>query len=71
MRCVRRSGSNAVHALAVLVAHDAGRLRDQGLDVGRVRPPGAVHVDTARQAVRAAICARPLEASANTGGSVI
>ena len=30
---IRLSVSNAVHSLAVLVAHDEGLFRDQGLDV--------------------------------------
>jgi len=65
---VRLSVSNAVHSLAVLVAHDEGLFRDQGLDVEIVRTPGSAHVDTDRQAVRDAIFERPLEALYNTGG---
>ena len=33
LKKVRLSVSNAVHSLAVLVAHDEGLFRDQGLDV--------------------------------------
>ena len=65
---VRLSVSNAVHSLAVLVAHDEGLFRDQGLDVEIVRTPGSAHVDTDRQAVRDAIFERPLEALYNAGG---
>jgi NitT/TauT family transport system substrate-binding protein len=65
---VRLSVSNAVHSLAVLVAHDEGLFRDQGLDVEIVRTAGSAHVDTDRQAVRDAIFERPLESLYNTGG---
>jgi hypothetical protein len=33
LKKLRLSVSNAVHSLAVLVAHDEGLFRDQGLDV--------------------------------------
>jgi NitT/TauT family transport system substrate-binding protein len=65
---VRLSVSNAVHSLAVLVAHDVGLFRDQGLDVEIVRTAGSAHVDTDRQDVRDAIFERPLEALYNSGG---
>jgi NitT/TauT family transport system substrate-binding protein len=68
LKKVRLSVSNAVHSLAVLVAHDESLFRDQGLDVEIVRTPGSAHVDTDRQAVRDAIFERPLEALYNTGG---
>jgi len=68
LKQVRLSVSNAVHSLAVLVAHDEGLFRDQGLAVELVRTPGSAHVDTGRQAVRDAIFERPLEALYNTGG---
>jgi NitT/TauT family transport system substrate-binding protein len=68
LKQVRLSVSNAVHSLAVLVAHDEGLFRDQGLAVELVRTPGSAHVDTDRQAVRDAIFERPLEALYNTGG---
>src|SRR5712691_3184911 len=68
LKKVRLSVSNAVHSLAVLVAHDEGLFRDQGLDVELVRTPGSAHVDTDRQAVRDAIFERPLETLYNTGG---
>src|SRR3989441_12894484 len=68
LKKLRLSVSNAVHSLAVLVAHDEGLFRDQGLDVEIMRTPGSAHVDTDRQAVREAIFERPLEALYNTGG---
>jgi NitT/TauT family transport system substrate-binding protein len=68
LKKVRLSVSNAVHSLAVLVAHDEGLFRDQGLEVEIVRTPGSAHIDTDRQAVRDAIFERPLEALYNTGG---
>jgi NitT/TauT family transport system substrate-binding protein len=68
LKKVRLSVSNAVHSLAVLVAHDEGLFRDQGLDVDLVRTAGSAHVDTDRQAVRDAIFERPLESLYNSGG---
>src|SRR5919205_3675769 len=68
LKKLRLSVSNAVHSLAVLVAHDEGLFRDQGLDVELVRTPGSAHVDTDRQAVRDAIFERPLETLFNAGG---
>jgi NitT/TauT family transport system substrate-binding protein len=68
LKKLRLSVSNAVHSLAVLVAHDEGLFRDQGLDVELVRTPGSAHVDTDRQAVRDAIFERPLETLYNAGG---
>ena len=68
LKKLRLSVSNAVHSLAVLVAHDEGLFRDQGLDVELVRTPGSAHVDTDRQAVQDAIFERPLETLYNTGG---
>ena len=47
LKQVRLSVSNAVHSLAVLVAHDEGLFRDHGLDVEIVRTPGSAHVDMA------------------------
>src|SRR5712691_5608870 len=68
LKKVRLSVSNAVYTMAVLVAHDEGLFRDQGLDVELVRTPGSAHIDTDRQAVREAIFERPLEALYNSGG---
>jgi len=68
LKKVRLSVSNAVHSLAVLVAHDEGLFRDQGLDVELVRTAGSAHVDTDRQAVRDTIFERPLETLYNSGG---
>ncbi len=68
LKRVRLSVSNAVHSLAVLVAHDEGLFRDHGLDVEIVVTPGSAHVDTDRQAVRDAIFERPLESLYNSGG---
>jgi ABC-type nitrate/sulfonate/bicarbonate transport system substrate-binding protein len=68
LKKLRLSVSNAVHSLAVLVAHDAGLFRDEGLDVELMRTPGSAHVDTDRQAVRDAIFERPLETLYNSGG---
>jgi NitT/TauT family transport system substrate-binding protein len=68
LKKVRLSVSNAVHSLAVLVAHDEGLFRDHGLDVELVKTPGSAHVDTDRQAVRDAIFERPLETLYNAGG---
>ncbi len=67
LKKVRLSVSNAVHSLAVLVAHDEGLFRDQGLDVEIVRTPGSAHVDTDRHAVQDAIFERPLESFASLG----
>src|SRR5438552_12507470 len=68
LKKLRLSVSNAVHSLAVLVAHDEGLFRDQGLDVELVRTAGSAHVDTDRQAVQDTIFERPLEALYNSGG---
>ena len=68
LKKVRLSVSNAVHSLAVLVAHEEGLFRDQGLDVELVKTPGSAHVDTDRQDVRDAIFERPLETLYNSGG---
>ena len=68
LKKVRLSVSNAVHSLAVIVAHEEGLFRDQGLDVELVKTPGSAHVDTDRQDVRDAIFERPLETLYNSGG---
>ena len=68
LKKVRLSVSNAVHSLAVIVAHEEGLFSDQGLDVKLVKTPGSAHVDTDRQDVRDAIFERPLETLYNNGG---
>src|SRR5262249_26112129 len=67
LKKVRLSVSNAVHSLAVLVAHDEGLFRDQGLDVELVRTPGSAHGDADPVAVRDAIFEPPLETWYSTG----
>ena len=63
---VRLSVSNAVHSLSVLVAHEEGLFRDEGLDVELMKTAGSAHVNTAGRPE--AIFDRPLETLYNSGG---
>ena len=66
LKKVRLSVSNAVHSLTVLVAHEEGLFRDQGLDVEILKTPGSSNVNTPVRP--AAIFERPLETLYNSGG---
>ena len=66
LKKVRLSVSNAVHSLTVLVAHEEGLFRDQGLDVEIVKTPGSANVNTPVRPVE--IFDRPLETLYNSGG---
>ena len=68
LKKVRVSVMNAIHDLAVLVAHDEGCFRDEGLDVEVVTTPGTSQRDADRQALRPAIFDRTMESLYNTGG---
>lgn len=46
LKKVRLSVSNAVHSLTVLVAHEEGLFREQGLDVEILKTPGSANVNT-------------------------
>ena len=63
---VRLSVSNAVHSLSVLVAHEEGLFREEGLDVELMKTAGSAHVKTAVRPE--AIFDRPLETLYNSGG---
>jgi NitT/TauT family transport system substrate-binding protein len=67
LKPVRVSMMNAVHDLAVLVARDEGLFRDEGLDVEVIDTPGTAQVNADRQALRAVIFDRTMEALYNTG----
>src|SRR5437763_13777182 len=67
LKPLRVSMLNAVHDLAVLVARDAGLFRDEGLDVEVINTPGTAQVNADRQALRAVIFDRTMEALYNTG----
>jgi NitT/TauT family transport system substrate-binding protein len=59
---------NAVHDLAVMVAHDEGLFRDEGLDVEVVDTGGTARVNPEGAALRERIFDRSLEALYNEGG---
>ena len=63
---VRLSVSNAVHSLSVLVAHEEGLFREEGLDVELMKTAGSANVNTASRPE--AIFDRPLETLYNSGG---
>ena len=66
LKKVRLSVSNAVHSLTLLVAHEEGLFREQGLDVEIVKTPGSANVNTPVRPVE--IFDRPLETLYNSGG---
>ena len=66
LKKVRSSVSNAVHSLTLLVAHEEGLFREQGLDVEIVKTPGSANVNTPVRPVE--IFDRPLETLYNSGG---
>ena len=66
LKKVRLSVSNAVHSLTVLVAHEEGLFREQGLDVEIVKTPGSANVNTPIRPEK--IFDRPLEILYNSGG---
>jgi len=66
LKKVRLSVSNAVHSLSVLVAHEEGLFREEGLDVELIKTAGSAHVNTVDRPE--AIFDRPLETLYNSGG---
>mgnify|MGYP001343616241 CR=1 FL=1 len=66
LKKVRLSVSNAVHSLTVLVAHEEGLFREQGLDVEILKTPGSANVNTPIRPEK--IFDRPLEILYNSGG---
>ena len=66
LKKVRLSVSNAVHSLSVLVAHEEGLFREEGLDVELMKTAGSAHVNTAGRPEN--IFERPLETLYNSGG---
>ena len=68
LRKVKVSAMNAVHDLAVLVAHDEGLFQKEGLDVEILNTPGTSHLDADRQALKKDIFDRPMESIYNDGG---
>lgn len=67
LRKVRSSMMNAVHDLPLLVAHDEGFFRDEGLDVEILRTPGSGQYASDHRALRDDIFERTLEASYEDG----
>jgi len=67
LRKVKASMMNAVHDLPLLVAHDEGFFRDQGLDVEIIRTPGSGQRDSDHQALRANVFERTMEALYDQG----
>jgi len=68
LKKIKVSAMNAVHDLAVLVAHDEGLFQKEGLDVEILHSPGTGQVDADGQALRKDIFDRPMESIYNTGG---
>ena len=66
LKKVRLSVSNAVHSLSVLVAHEEGLFREEGLDVELIKTAGSAHVNTVDRPE--AIFDRPLETLYTSGG---
>ncbi len=64
---VRSSMMNAVHDLPLLVAHDEGFFRDEGLDVEILKTPGSGQHSSDHRALRDDIFERTLEASYDGG----
>lgn len=67
LRKVRSSMMNAVHDLPLLVAHDEGFFRDEGLDVEILKTPGSGQHSSDHRALRDDIFKRTLEESTNRG----
>src|SRR5580658_6277668 len=59
---------NAVHDLPVLVAHDKGFFRDEGLDIDFVTTPGMAQITTSHLVKFDSIFDRPLDSVYNEGG---
>ena len=68
LKKVKVSAMNAVHDLAVLVAHDEGLFQKEGLDVEILKTPGTSQLDADRQALKKDIFDRTMESIYNTGG---
>ncbi len=68
LKKIRVSAMNAVHDLAVLVAHDEGLFEKEGLDVEILNSPGTGQINADRQALKKDIFDRPMESTYNTGG---
>ena len=68
LKKIRISAMNAVHDLAVLVAHDEGLFQKEGLDVEILHSPGTGQVNADREALKKDIFDRPMESIYNTGG---
>jgi NitT/TauT family transport system substrate-binding protein len=67
LKKVKASMMNAVHDLPLLVAHDEGFFRDEGLDVEIIRTPGSGQRNSDHQALRANIFDRTMEALYDQG----
>src|SRR5467141_3650896 len=67
LKKVRVSMMNAVHDLPMLVAHDEGFFRDEGLDVEILKTPGSGQHGSDHRALRDDIFSRTLEASYEEG----
>jgi NitT/TauT family transport system substrate-binding protein len=61
LKKVKASMMNAIHGLPLLVAHDEGFFRDEGLDVEIVRTPGTGQRGADHQALRDNIFKRTME----------
>ena len=68
LKKVRISMMNAVHDLAVMVAHDEGLFRDEGLDVEVIDTGGTARVNPEGAALTQRIFDRSLETLYNEGG---
>ena len=68
LKKIRVSAMNAVHDLAVLVAHDEGLFQKEGLDVEIINTPGTSQLNADRQALKKDIFDRTMESIYNTGG---
>ena len=68
LKKIRVSAMNAVHDLAVLVAHDEGLFEKEGLDVEILNSPGTGQLDADRQNLRKDIFDRTMESTYNNGG---
>jgi NitT/TauT family transport system substrate-binding protein len=67
LKKVKASMMNAIHDLPLLVAHDEGFFRDEGLDVEIIRTPGSGQRDSDHQALRANVFDRTMEALYDQG----
>ena len=68
LKKVRVSAMNAVHDLAVLVAHDEGLFEKEGLDLEILATPGTGQLGADRQALKKDIFDRTMEGIYNDGG---